>query len=163
MVTRGQANRTANDNPQPGGGGVAGGGPGGGDGGIDDDTLMVDADAMPPAMDEAIRALTAIGFSAATRDILLDVAKEGLKPKDLSIMRDEEAHSLVVRLVKMKVANMEPLPMKSKSDAHYTLDEFLHRYGAPQCLVSDNAKELTQGEFAKKCREAKVPVDVTVE
>mmetsp|Transcript_19047 Transcript_19047/g.46019 ORF Transcript_19047/g.46019 Transcript_19047/m.46019 type:complete len:319 (-) Transcript_19047:423-1379(-) len=54
-------------------------------------------------------------------------------------------------------------PMKSKSDAHYTLDEFLHRYGAPQCLVSDNAKELTQGEFAKKCREAKVPVDVTVE
>mmetsp|Transcript_36513 Transcript_36513/g.88171 ORF Transcript_36513/g.88171 Transcript_36513/m.88171 type:complete len:280 (-) Transcript_36513:627-1466(-) len=117
MVTRGQANRTANDNPQPGGGGVAGGGPGGGDGGIDDDTLMVDADAMPPAMDEAIRALTAIGFSAATRDILLDVAKEGLKPKDLSIMRDEEAHSLVVRLVKMKVANMEPLYVNVRTES----------------------------------------------
>lgn len=52
-------------------------------------------------------------------------------------------------------------PMKSKSDAHYTLDELYHRYGVPDRLISDNAKELTQGEFARKARQAKCSLDTT--
>lgn len=52
-------------------------------------------------------------------------------------------------------------PMKSKNDAHYTLDDLYHRYGVPSKLISDNAKELTQGQFAKKAREAQCPIDLT--
>ncbi len=51
--------------------------------------------------------------------------------------------------------------MKSKNDAHYTLDDLYHRYGVPSKLISDNAKELTQGQFAKKAREAQCPIDLT--
>jgi hypothetical protein len=52
-------------------------------------------------------------------------------------------------------------PMKSKSDTHHTLDEFFHRYGVPTSLISDNAKELIQGEFARKARQAQCPIDLT--
>ena len=51
--------------------------------------------------------------------------------------------------------------IKSKSDAHYTLDKLFHRYGVPTRLISDNAKELTQGKFANKAREAQCPLDMT--
>jgi hypothetical protein len=46
-------------------------------------------------------------------------------------------------------------------DAHHTLDDFFHRYGVPTNLISDNAKELTQGEFARKARQAQCPIDLT--
>jgi hypothetical protein len=52
-------------------------------------------------------------------------------------------------------------PIKSKSQSHHTLDEFFHRYGVPASLISDNAKELTQGEFARNVRQAQCPIDVT--
>jgi hypothetical protein len=52
-------------------------------------------------------------------------------------------------------------PIMSKSDAHHTLDEFFHRYGVPTNLTSDNARELTQGEFARKVRQAQCPIDLT--
>ena len=41
------------------------------------------------------------------------------------------------------------------------MDELFHRYGVPTKLISDNAKELTQGEFARKARDAKCPIDLT--
>ena len=49
-------------------------------------------------------------------------------------------------------------PMESKRDAHYSLDDFFREVGIPQVLIPDNAKELTQGEFRKKCRRAQCPI-----
>ena len=52
-------------------------------------------------------------------------------------------------------------PIKSKSDAHETLDEFFHCYGVPSCLINDNAKELTQGKFASVAWHAHCHMDLT--
>ena len=41
-------------------------------------------------------------------------------------------------------------PMKKKGGAHHTLDDLFHRYGVPTKLISDDAKELVQGELARK-------------
>ena len=51
-------------------------------------------------------------------------------------------------------------PCKTKGDAHHTLDDLFHRYGVPTRLISDGAKELTQGEFARKARQAQCPIDL---
>ena len=45
-------------------------------------------------------------------------------------------------------------PIKSKSDAHYTLTELHHQVGIPHTMVSDDARELIAGEFRKKCLRA---------
>lgn len=42
--------------------------------------------------------------------------------------------------------------MKSKSHAHHALDGFLHDIGIPTEMFTDVAKELTLGEWGKKCR-----------
>ena len=52
-------------------------------------------------------------------------------------------------------------PIIKESDVHHTLDELFHRHGVPESLVSDGAKALTQGEFARKARQANCPIDVT--
>ena len=52
-------------------------------------------------------------------------------------------------------------PIKSKSDAHETLDEFFHCYGVPSRLINDNAKELIQGKFASVARQAHCHMDLT--
>jgi hypothetical protein len=41
-------------------------------------------------------------------------------------------------------------PMRSKSEAHQTLDELHHDVGVFHTIIPDNAKELTEGEFRKK-------------
>ena len=41
-------------------------------------------------------------------------------------------------------------PLMSKGDTHFTMDDLFHQYGVPETLVSDDAKELTLGAFAKK-------------
>ena len=48
--------------------------------------------------------------------------------------------------------------MESKKDAHYSLDDFFREVGVPQVLIPDNAKELTQGQFRRKCRRAQCPI-----
>ena len=45
-------------------------------------------------------------------------------------------------------------PMRSKKDAHLTLDELFQKVGIPNTIIPDNAKELTEGEFRKKCNKA---------
>ena len=42
--------------------------------------------------------------------------------------------------------------MKSKSEAHFALSNFFFDIGIPTIIHSDGAKELTQGEFKRKCR-----------
>ena len=49
-------------------------------------------------------------------------------------------------------------PLKSKKDAHESLDDFFHQVGVPQVIIPDNAKELTQSDFKKKCRKAQCPI-----
>lgn len=44
-------------------------------------------------------------------------------------------------------------PMGSKSDAHETLNVFIHEVGIPQEIHSDNAKELAEGYYKKICRD----------
>jgi hypothetical protein len=44
--------------------------------------------------------------------------------------------------------------MKSKGNAHETLDLLFHREGVPAEIISDGAKELVQGEFRRKVRAA---------
>lgn len=51
-------------------------------------------------------------------------------------------------------------PMKTKGDSYKTLDDMFHQYGVPTKLISDDAKELTLGEFARKAREADCPIDM---
>ena len=52
-------------------------------------------------------------------------------------------------------------PMKSKSDAHYALDDFFKDYGIPHTMVSDNAKELNEADFLRKCRRAQCTIQNT--
>ena len=49
-------------------------------------------------------------------------------------------------------------PMKHRKLAHESLDEFFQQVGIPQVIIPDNAKELTQGEFRKKCKRAQCPI-----
>ncbi len=49
-------------------------------------------------------------------------------------------------------------PMKSKADAHLSLDDYFRQHGIPQVMTPDNAKELTQKDFLKKCRKAQCPI-----
>ncbi len=50
-------------------------------------------------------------------------------------------------------------PMKKKSEAHYTLDELFSKFGVPRAIIPDNAKEVTEGDFLKKCRKAQCRVE----
>jgi hypothetical protein len=45
-------------------------------------------------------------------------------------------------------------PMMKKSDAHEGLSLMFARDGVPNCLIMDNSKEQTLGEFRRKAREA---------
>ena len=47
-------------------------------------------------------------------------------------------------------------PMVTKGEAHLSLSKFMSTHGAPDFMISDGAKELTQGEFRRKAREAGV-------
>ena len=49
-------------------------------------------------------------------------------------------------------------PMASKKDAHYALDKFFEQIGVPRCIIPDNAKEMTEGPWKKKCARAQVPI-----
>jgi len=44
-------------------------------------------------------------------------------------------------------------PMRLKSEAHLSLKSFVHNVGIPHILHSDNAKELSQGEWRKVCND----------
>ena len=52
-------------------------------------------------------------------------------------------------------------PLVSKGDAHLAMDDLFHQYGVPETLVSDDAKELTLGAFAKKARQAGCHLSLT--
>jgi hypothetical protein len=45
-------------------------------------------------------------------------------------------------------------PMRSKANAHYTLDSLHHDVGVFHTIIPDNAKELIEGEFRKKALHA---------
>lgn len=45
-------------------------------------------------------------------------------------------------------------PMKTKAEAHLTLDMLHHQYGAFKVMIPDNAKEMILGEFRDKLRKA---------
>ena len=42
-------------------------------------------------------------------------------------------------------------PMKVKSDAHHTLNRFIHEVGVPVELMTDGALELTKSDWGKTC------------
>jgi hypothetical protein len=48
--------------------------------------------------------------------------------------------------------------MTSKGGAHYTLDEDFRTVGIPMAMIPDNTKELTLGQFRKKCLRAQCPI-----
>ncbi len=43
-------------------------------------------------------------------------------------------------------------PMGSKKQAHYSLDVVFKEWGIPQVMITDNAKELTEGKWRHKCK-----------
>jgi hypothetical protein len=45
-------------------------------------------------------------------------------------------------------------PVKSRTEAHYSLDDLFRRHGVPVTLIPDNAGELTGGEYKKKAQKA---------
>jgi len=49
-------------------------------------------------------------------------------------------------------------PMPTKGDAHKTLDSLFRSVGVPRVIISDNAKELTQGEFKRKADRAQAHI-----
>ena len=49
-------------------------------------------------------------------------------------------------------------PIKSRSEVDESLTRLFQRYGIPKTIVPDNAKELTEGAFKKKCGRAGVAV-----
>ena len=49
-------------------------------------------------------------------------------------------------------------PIQSKSDCHYSLDNLFSTVGIPKFIVPDNAKELTQGDFKRKCQRAQCKI-----
>ncbi len=46
------------------------------------------------------------------------------------------------------------MPMKTKGEAHYALDQLFKRDGVPPEMVMDGSKEQTMGLFSKKLRDA---------
>jgi hypothetical protein len=44
--------------------------------------------------------------------------------------------------------------MKKEKEAHEALYLMFHRYGVPNAMVMDGAKEKVEGEFRRKLREA---------
>ena len=50
-------------------------------------------------------------------------------------------------------------PMKERSEAHIALDDFFRRMGVPHTIVPDNAKELTMGDFKRKCQKHSVALE----
>ena len=51
-------------------------------------------------------------------------------------------------------------PIKSKWEAHFTLDDFFTEVGVPRIMIPDNAKELTLGDFRRKCRKAQCKIQI---
>ena len=49
----------------------------------------------------------------------------------------------------------------SKGDAHLAMDDLFHQYGVRETLVSDDAKELTLGAFAKNAHQAGCHLSLT--
>ena len=49
-------------------------------------------------------------------------------------------------------------PMRTKSEAHLTLDALFKSVGIPRVLIPDNAKELTQGDFRRKAQRVQCPI-----
>jgi hypothetical protein len=49
-------------------------------------------------------------------------------------------------------------PMKAKSKTHLTLDEIFRTVGIPSSMIPNNAKELTKGEFKRKCLKAQCSI-----
>jgi hypothetical protein len=49
---------------------------------------------------------------------------------------------------------MRAFPMKKESEAHEALSLLFHRYGVPNVMVMDGAKEKTEGKFRSKLRDA---------
>ena len=49
-------------------------------------------------------------------------------------------------------------PLKSKKDAHQSLPQFFSEFGVPRIMVTDNAGELTEGEFLRQCRKVVCPI-----
>ena len=52
-------------------------------------------------------------------------------------------------------------PMKTKADAHKTLDRFLHEVGIPHEILTDGGKELHLGEWGKTCSTYKIHQKLT--
>ena len=52
-------------------------------------------------------------------------------------------------------------PMSAKGDAHHALDRFNHEVGIPNELLTDGAKELTIGDWGKKCRKRNIHMETT--
>ena len=52
-------------------------------------------------------------------------------------------------------------PMAKKSNAHDGLSLMFARDGVPNCLIMDNSKEQTLGEFRKKARKADCWIEQT--
>ena len=50
--------------------------------------------------------------------------------------------------------------MKSKSEVHHALNEWLQQIGVPRVLIPDNAAEMTgpDSNFVKKARKVQCPV-----
>jgi hypothetical protein len=53
---------------------------------------------------------------------------------------------------------VKAVTMESKKDAYYSLEEFFRLCGIPAALIPDNAKELTQGNFAKTAKRFSCPI-----
>jgi hypothetical protein len=45
-------------------------------------------------------------------------------------------------------------PLKTKGDAHTSLDFLFPEHGVPNTMISDDAPELHAGEFQQKCQQA---------
>ena len=50
------------------------------------------------------------------------------------------------------------ISLPKKADAHYSLDDFFNKVGIPSVLISDNAPELTEGDFRRKAKRAQCPM-----
>jgi hypothetical protein len=53
---------------------------------------------------------------------------------------------------------VKAFPLPKKGEAHHSLSDFFKEVGIPSVMISDDAKELTQGKFKKKCRRAQCPI-----
>jgi len=53
-------------------------------------------------------------------------------------------------------------PLKKKGDAALGLDSFIQQVGIPQTLITDNAKEETQGDWLSTCRKYRIRMEQTI-